>query len=161
MTSIEVAILANGLDSFFDLFPFLCEKVEPQEEGSAKPITRLFSYPNIIIHDFLFLGNINHARSLHILKALRITHVIDCANIPGETFESSGIQYLQIQLPDEEESNLQEHFDSAFDFITKAATGADSRVLVHCRAGVSRSASLVVRNFLNCPAPSVVFNPNS
>jgi len=50
---------------------------------------------------------------------------------------------MHISVVDDEGENLLSHFPDAFDFIHGAIEGG-GRVLVHCAAGVSRSASVVI-----------------
>lgn len=54
-----------------------------------------------------------------------------------------GIVYKRITLMDDDDANLLRHLDEAHEFIT-AALSTPSSVLVHCRAGISRSASVVI-----------------
>ena len=49
--------------------------------------------------------------------------------------------HMLINMPDMEEANLLPHFERAVHFI-KAALDQSGKVLVHCQAGVSRSASV-------------------
>jgi protein-tyrosine phosphatase len=56
---------------------------------------------------------------------------------PGE------FNYMVIQVLDMPFENLIRHFKSALDFIKSSIIGGGS-VLVHCFAGVSRSASVVI-----------------
>ncbi len=49
--------------------------------------------------------------------------------------------HMLIDMPDVAEANLLPHFQQAVQFIT-SALGGGGKVLVHCQAGVSRSASV-------------------
>ena len=49
--------------------------------------------------------------------------------------------HLLVDMPDMEEANLLPHFPQAVHFI-RTALGNGGKVLVHCQAGVSRSASV-------------------
>jgi hypothetical protein len=67
------------------------------------------------------------------------------------SFDSSqqlGLTYLSIPIWDMEGVNIAEHFEKVLGFIDDArATGG--RVLVHCRAGISRSATFVLAYMLH------------
>lgn len=51
--------------------------------------------------------------------------------------------YFNIRVYDEETTDLLKYWDNTFKYITKARL-AGSKVLVHCKMGVSRSASVVI-----------------
>jgi dual specificity phosphatase 12 len=54
-----------------------------------------------------------------------------------------GVTHHHVSLEDEEDANLLDELEDAVDFIDDAI-GEDGKVLVHCQAGVSRSASVVI-----------------
>lgn len=51
--------------------------------------------------------------------------------------------YLNIRVYDDEKTNLLKHWDNTYKYITRAKKEG-SKVLVHCKMGVSRSASVVI-----------------
>lgn len=51
--------------------------------------------------------------------------------------------YLNVRVYDDEKTDLLKHWDDTFKYITKAKKEG-SKVLVHCKMGVSRSASVVI-----------------
>lgn len=64
---------------------------------------------------------------------------VGCANTAYPTH--TGVAYHRIIAGDSKEEDLLRHFDAACDFIH---SHRDKRVLVHCQAGVSRSATICV-----------------
>jgi hypothetical protein len=65
-----------------------------------------------------------------------------------ESAQQLGLTYLSIPIWDMEGVNITEHFEKVLGFIDDArATGG--RVLVHCRAGISRSATFVLAYMLH------------
>ena len=54
-----------------------------------------------------------------------------------------GITYKRLTVRDDEDEDIARHFEDAHAFITDGLRSGSS-VLVHCRAGISRSASVVV-----------------
>jgi protein-tyrosine phosphatase len=54
-----------------------------------------------------------------------------------------GIAYKRLTVRDDEDEDIARHFEDAHAFITDGLRSGSS-VLVHCRAGVSRSAAIVV-----------------
>lgn len=51
------------------------------------------------------------------------------------------LKHLLIDMPDMVEANLLPHFQQAVTFIS-SAIGSGGKVLIHCQAGVSRSATV-------------------
>lgn len=127
-------------------------------------------FPSRVL-DHLYLGNLNHACNALMLKELGITHVLSigetalipptnqqqgCSNSDaaarGRTPTNSlwleqtlgNIQVLDIQnIQDDGSDSILPHIVKAVEFIDSAKR-AGGKALVHCRVGVSRSATLVI-----------------
>lgn len=67
---------------------------------------------------------------------LNVTREID-------NFFPGMFDYCNIRVYDDEKTNLLKHWDNTFKYITRARKEG-SKVLVHCKMGVSRSASVVI-----------------
>ena len=99
-----------------------------------------------VILPSLFLGDYNDA--LSVLKGLtNVTAVLTVAKelplhllYPGAQHR---VNYKYIPLEDSPQQDLLLNLQSAFAFID-SAMDAGQKVLVHCAAGVSRSASIVI-----------------
>lgn len=103
--------------------------------------------PTEILDGFLFLGNVANAEDRASLAFLGIDHVLvalDCdSGVDTLPPYHEGIRYLHLNFADNAEVELCPHLDRAYDFIEDASR-AGGRILVHCRAGRSRSAALVI-----------------
>ncbi|KAJ9586322.1 hypothetical protein L9F63_020030, partial [Diploptera punctata] len=101
------------------------------------------SHPASLVLPFLYLGNQHDAADLNTLRSLGVTRVLNVtSHLPGY-HEACGITYKQLPASDSGHQNLKQYFEEAFDFIEEARkTGAS--VLVHCQAGVSRSATIAI-----------------
>ncbi|CAG2257659.1 K14165 [Mytilus edulis] len=76
------------------------------------------------------------------LNKLGITDVVNCTlDVPNRM--DPGIKCVQISIPDRPFSQLDVHFDRVSDLIHKVHSRG-GKVLVHCVAGVSRSATLCI-----------------
>jgi protein-tyrosine phosphatase len=91
----------------------------------------------------LYLSNDFVARNRKILNDNHITHILNLTtNIPN-LFEPE-IIYKKFIIFDFENQNISLYFDEAFEFIDTALSDENNSVLVHCNAGISRSASFVI-----------------
>jgi hypothetical protein len=90
--------------------------------------------------DAVFLGDRDDASDLKLLKSFGITHVVNCAGELPCRFPQE-FCYLPLHLKDPDE-RFQDHIRSVCQFVDNATR--NGRVLVHCSAGVSRSAAAVL-----------------
>lgn len=109
---------------------------------SLPPVYHVGSYrvPNHIIGG-LYLGSIDSAYNKHGLQNLGVTHVISVLEAPVPY--PGRFRYLPIELPDLDTTNLYAYFSTTTDFINQAMRN-NAACLVHCHAGVSRSATIVL-----------------
>ena len=94
------------------------------------------------IEDNLYLGDITGASNKLGLQKEGITHVLTVASNRRPLFPESFV-YKVINVHDVPSTNLLAHFNSAFSFIN-AAVNEGGIVFVHCFAGASRSATIVI-----------------
>jgi hypothetical protein len=88
----------------------------------------------------LFLGNAPAAHDRCLLLGLGITHVLNCAReIP--CWYRTDFRYLHLKMTDPDPSFL-EHIERICQFIHRGRKAGG--VLVHCRAGISRSPSAIL-----------------
>ncbi|CAD8147062.1 unnamed protein product [Paramecium pentaurelia] len=90
----------------------------------------------------LFLGNIESANDISLLKKHRITSILSvCVSKISYAVSSQMKHYEHFILDDCENENIYRYFNPSFQFIEK--TRLSGNVLVHCMAGISRSASII------------------
>lgn len=78
------------------------------------------------------------------LEKLQVKFVVNATvELPDTPLPDDRPEYLRIPIKDTRESNLIEFFDQVADAIEKTRQ-SEGKSLVHCVAGVSRSASLVI-----------------
>lgn len=129
------------------------------------------SLPSRIL-DFIYLGNLNHASNPAMLHALGITHVVSVGesalldpNAGGGGAPNSDLWFehqagriavLDMQsICDDGVSPLRPCIALAVEWIERARAGG-GRVLVHCKVGVSRSATVTIA----CVPPSASRSPH-
>jgi protein-tyrosine phosphatase len=108
------------------------------------------------IEDNLYLGNLEGAKDLELLKSLGTTHILVVGKELPTLFRSEFI-YRQLPLKDEEEDSspslteeekqkkctLSSFFQESFEFIEESLQ-ARGVVFVHCAAGISRSPAIII-----------------
>lgn len=95
-----------------------------------------------LIEDGLYLGNLLTTSSSMIMNELKIKVVITAMGYP--IFKKlDGIEYHFIELFDIVNEDIVSHFPFAYNIISKAQQEGKN-VYVHCQAGVSRSATIVI-----------------
>ena len=91
--------------------------------------------------EYLYISDISKSSNLCYLEENNITHIINCT--PAPCHFPSKIEYLHLPMEDVADTNITQHFQSSFEFI-KGSKEKNGRTLVHCEAGISRSATIVL-----------------
>jgi len=162
-----ILILNSPFNNFFDLYPNLCESLQPRscpssptnhfDESSppqtAPPIHNSFllpttnsndidNHPMTHIIDGLYIGSESNARNLDELSSEQIRYIVNVtSHVP--LYHSEQFQYCHLPADDTQKQNLLEYFDRAYSFIHNAIDN-NEKVLVHCVAGISRSPAIVI-----------------
>lgn len=98
------------------------------------------------VADGLFIGGAGAARNLKALRKRGITHIVNAAPAVPCHFRDNpegAFEYLALPLFDDPDADLLPHVEAANAFIA-GARACGGAVLVHCYAGQSRSAALVI-----------------
>jgi hypothetical protein len=94
------------------------------------------------LNNRIFLGNEDNAKNLELLQSYAITHVISLTN---SVYHTDKFSYYPINIDDSPLGNIYQYFEPCVEFINDALAAPEGQnVLVHCAAGVSRSASIVI-----------------
>jgi hypothetical protein len=144
------AVNYTKFEDFYGLYsrcPSIFEgaRIPPLRKGLIK------YYPTEIIPGVLYLGDYRDGTDDVCLNALGITHIVDATGDSNSmhTADRLGIQYLSVEIWDLAGVDIAAHFSSVFNFIELArGAGKSSRILVHCRAGISRSSTFVLAYLL-------------
>lgn len=125
---------------------------QQQLVGSANQNGIIASHSATQVTPHLYLGGQGDASSASLLRKLKIRRIL---NVAGECMphshpsdsenqaEMSQIETMHIELKDHSDENISTHFSDALKFIHEAISQKEA-VLVHCRFGVSRSATIVI-----------------
>ncbi|CAF4641012.1 unnamed protein product [Rotaria sp. Silwood2] len=100
--------------------------------------------PSVVLDEFLFLGNIHHGSSLDILERFKIEHIINVSETDvSDNFPQNRFDIVYIPIDDDIQTNIKQHFDRTNELLHSYYM-KNERCLVHCAAGVSRSATIVL-----------------
>ncbi|XP_066997618.2 protein phosphatase Slingshot isoform X3 [Anabrus simplex] len=94
------------------------------------------------VFDHVYLGSEWNASNLEELQKNGVGHILNVTREIDNFFPGMFI-YQNIRVYDDEKTDLLKHWDDTFKYITNAKKEG-SKVLVHCKMGVSRSASVVI-----------------
>ncbi|KAI4818864.1 hypothetical protein KUCAC02_004161 [Chaenocephalus aceratus] len=94
------------------------------------------------IFDFLYLGSEWNAANFEELQKNNVGYILNVTREIDNFFPES-FTYMNIRVYDVEASDLLPHWTDTFNFINMARDSGQA-VLVHCKMGVSRSASTVM-----------------
>ncbi|CAH2321404.1 phosphatase Slingshot homolog 3 isoform X2 [Pelobates cultripes] len=94
------------------------------------------------IFPYLYLGSEWNASNLEELQRNKVSHILNVTR-EIDNFYPGIFTYLNIRVLDEESTNLLQHWKETHNFISSARQ-MGTCVLVHCKMGVSRSASTVI-----------------
>ncbi|XP_077016226.1 protein phosphatase Slingshot homolog 1 isoform X2 [Tamandua tetradactyla] len=95
-----------------------------------------------LIFDHLYLGSEWNASNLEELRGSGVDYILNVTR-EIDNFFPGLFAYHNIRVYDEETTDLLAHWNEAYHFINKAKRN-HSKCLVHCKMGVSRSASTVI-----------------
>lgn len=150
----NISVLKGGLKEFCRDYQNLCENAPVNichvDDFPPSP-TACDSYPGrpqgtpvTAILPFLYLGNEEGAADEALIDRLSIKYILNLTpRCPNFFSQRSDMHYKQIKVNDSNQEDIGQHFDEAIQFIDEAREQG-SCVLVHCHAGVSRSATVTV-----------------
>lgn len=96
----------------------------------------------------LYISNWNKSNDIYELKKNNIKAIITIethfkSNDIMDYYRNNNIDYYYLYLNDLSTENIYDYFDDSYNFIKNHILKGNN-VLIHCRAGVSRSATLVL-----------------
>eukprot|EP01112_Ceratiomyxa_fruticulosa_P015095 TRINITY_DN43_c0_g1_i1.p1 TRINITY_DN43_c0_g1~~TRINITY_DN43_c0_g1_i1.p1 ORF type:complete len:381 (+),score=69.37 TRINITY_DN43_c0_g1_i1:246-1388(+) len=132
----EICYLEDYL-SFERAYKFLCVS-----SGVELSKMHLNEYPSEIIPGFLYLGSYMEISKKESLQKLGIGHILNVATECSDRHFKYFV-YNKREIVDRPEVDISLHFDEAFSCIERARE-EKSAIVIHCLAGISRSASITI-----------------
>ncbi|KAN0032978.1 hypothetical protein ACTA71_011185 [Dictyostelium dimigraforme] len=99
---------------------------------------------SMILDNFLYLGAAKDTKDEKEMEKLKITHIFSCA---GTVYSAEKYIVVNEKFEDDEKVDISEQIEKAYWFIERVRM-KKGRVFVHCMAGKSRSASIVLSYLL-------------
>ncbi|CAN2389863.1 protein tyrosine/serine/threonine phosphatase activity [Pristimantis euphronides] len=112
--------------------------------GAAK-----YTHVNEVFHN-LYIGDEKTALDRYSLEKTGFTHILNAAHgrwnvdTGAEYYSDMDVEYYGVEATDLSTFNLSQFFYPAAEFIHMALNKSNSKVLVHCAMGRSRSAAIVL-----------------
>lgn len=105
--------------------------------------------PSLYLGSYYDLSKLKHAARVSVLEDFSLIHLLegDDKNIP--------INKLEIIAKDDGDTNIMEHFNKIRDFLDKQSE--DEIKLIHCVAGMNRSATLAVAYYMHKTQCSLLY----
>ncbi|KAL8583539.1 hypothetical protein ACOMHN_054855 [Nucella lapillus] len=152
----QPSVLQGGMKQFEAEYPELCWSSRKQMEMPGRLLcspTNDTIEPEIEtatasrVLPFLYLGNERDAGELDRLRRHNITYVLNVTAHVPQYWQAHGIHYKRIPASDSAQQNLKQYFEEAIEYIDEARQNG-ANVLIHCHAGVSRSATITIAYIL-------------
>ncbi|XP_064609226.1 tyrosine-protein phosphatase vhp-1-like [Liolophura sinensis] len=149
LTFKSVTLLKGGFLGFQAMYPNLCES-KTNNNYKHTPLTSL-SQPCLPVSNvgptrilpFLYLGSQRDALSQETVQVNGISYILNVSTAcPRAPFIQDG-HFLRIPVNDNYSEKMQPFFNEAFQFLD-TVRNSNGCVLVHCLAGISRSATLAI-----------------
>jgi len=123
----------------------LIKQIKELHFGQDRYYLLLFATKPTFIFPHLLIGNRSQARDIKKLESMGVSHVINMASEKPSKRKvyPKGWEYLEFNAIDSSSYDILQHFDAVYDFI-ETKTLLNQNVLIHCEAGVSRSATIVI-----------------
>ncbi|EFC41270.1 predicted protein [Naegleria gruberi] len=150
---IKMSIKKNSPKARLSFSKVLTKKGSHNSHNAMRFLCHMQRVPQRIA-DRLYLGSVTAATNIEELKSIGINSIL-CVNVispfPDEEERSRLFKnYKQISETDEEKTNIMGRFDEALDWIDECLNADPSnKVLVHCSAGMSRSATIIIAYVMN------------
>ncbi|XP_004072327.1 dual specificity protein phosphatase 2 [Oryzias latipes] len=144
----QICFLQGGFEGFSEAFPELCHcsassqlsLMEPEPAVTGRSTPAYDQDGPVELLPFLFLGSAVHSSRREMLTAAGITAVLNVSSTCPNLYEGE-FKYLRLTVEDTLAADIRACFNTAIAFIDSVKQSG-GRVLVHCQAGISRSATI-------------------
>ncbi|XP_043939277.1 dual specificity protein phosphatase 8-like [Protopterus annectens] len=140
-----ISFLEGGFGAFSSQYPNLCEGKSAIvfQSSISQPCLSTANIALTRIFPYLYLGSQNDVLNKDVMAENGITHVLNVSNSCPKPAYIPETHFLRIPVNDSYCEKILPWLNKAVDFIDKAKL-LNGRVLVHCLAGISRSAAIAI-----------------
>lgn len=111
---------------------------------SGKKVGKVSGQPDFTnIDSFLYLGNVQTAKCLRTIQQLDIKHIVQLVATENNPQVESSVRILKIPIRGGKSTDIRPVVVEALKYIHSAVSSSEN-VLVHCKFGKNRSASIVI-----------------
>ncbi|XP_029283060.1 dual specificity protein phosphatase 16 [Cottoperca gobio] len=140
----SVHLLSGGFCEFSQLFPGLCEgRSSLVPSCMSQPCLPIANIGPTCILPHLYLGCQRDVLNKDLMQQNDIVYVLNASNTCPKPDFIPESHFLRVPVNDSFCEKILPWLDRSVDFIEKAKA-SDARVLVHCLAGISRSATIAI-----------------
>ncbi|XP_048745608.2 dual specificity protein phosphatase 4-like [Ostrea edulis] len=139
----ELCYIKGGYKEFSSMYPQMCRRQSKLTTCSTLNVEHDNAHRQeapVEILPFLYLGNFQDASNLELLHRLGITSLMNVSTKCKNLFEQD-FSYMNVPVDDNPNADLAVWFPQSNTFIDTVRENR-GKVLVHCQAGVSRSATI-------------------
>ncbi|XP_033997320.1 dual specificity protein phosphatase 8a isoform X1 [Trematomus bernacchii] len=141
----KVSLLTGGFAAFSSCFPGLCEgkPATALPMSLSQPCLPVANVGPTCILPHLYLGSQKDVLNKDLMAQNGITYVLNASNTCPKPDFISESNFMRIPVNDNYCEKLLPWLDKTNEFIDKAKV-SNCRVIVHCLAGISRSATIAI-----------------
>ncbi|XP_021477521.2 dual specificity protein phosphatase 2 [Oncorhynchus mykiss] len=150
-SSAQICFLKGGFEGFHEEYPEVCfnspgllghspPMMDPEPSVTGRKTPLYDQEGPVELLPFLFLGSAVHSSRRETLTAAGITAVLNVSSSSPNLYEED-LKYMRLTVEDSLAADIAARFPEAIAFIDSVKESG-GRVLVHCQAGISRSATI-------------------
>lgn len=143
----SVNLVSGGFLDFQAAYPNLCEDKTAKcasLTSLSQPCLATTNQGPTRILPFLYLGSQHDALNKELLSDHNIVYELNVSTSCPKPDHIQDAHFLRIPVNDNYSEKLLPHFTKAFQFLDKVREASGGNVLVHCLAGISRSATIAI-----------------
>jgi protein-tyrosine phosphatase len=100
------------------------------------------------INDRMYIGDLASATNKDELEKTGITHIISVINGSIKYYPKT-FEYKLIHINDDPWVKIEDYFDECIEFINEVFKTENTKIMIHCQKGISRSVTIMLAYLLN------------